>query len=159
MRQETEAIYQQYRQGLYTLALALTRHGELAEDAVQEAFARLWRLKCLPPGDKIAYVFAAVRNASIDQLRRQRRRDRHPQSIYDGKNDPLADAQTSERRDLVRVAVDALCEQQKEAVVMKIYGGLTFEQIAKMLNEPLATVASRYRRAMEAIKLQLEGKI
>jgi RNA polymerase sigma-70 factor (ECF subfamily) len=159
VRQEIEAIYQQYRQGLYTLALALTRRGELAEDAIQEAFARLWKLKYLPPGDKVAYVFAAVRNASIDQLRRQRRRDFQPQSIYDGGNDPAADAQILERRDLVRLAVDSLAQPQKEAVVMKIYGSLTFEQIAKTLNEPLATVASRYRRAMEAIKVQLEGKI
>jgi RNA polymerase sigma-70 factor (ECF subfamily) len=159
VRQEIEAIYQQYRQGLYTLALAVTRRGELAEDAIQEAFARLWKFKAPPPGDKVAYVFAAVRNAAIDQLRRQRHRDRQPQSIYDGHEGPLADAQTSERRDMVRLAVDALGEQQREVVVMKIYGGLTFEQIAKTLDEPLATVASRYRRAMEAIKVQLEGKI
>jgi RNA polymerase sigma-70 factor (ECF subfamily) len=131
----------------------------LAEDAIQEAFARLWKLKSLPSGDKVAYVFAAVRNASIDQLRRQRRGDLRPQSIYDGRNDPAADAQTSERRDLVRLAVDSLAGPQKEAVVMKIYGGLTFEQIAKLLDEPLATVASRYRRAMAAIQAQLEGKI
>jgi len=159
VRQEIEAIYRQHRQGLFTLALTLTGRCELAEDAIHDAFARLWKLKFQPPGDTVAYVFASVRNAAIDQLRRRRPACQDSASIYDGKSGPQADAMAAETRDLVRIAIESLPQDQREAVVMKVYGCLTFEQIAKTLGEPLATVASRYRRAMDVLKARLEGKI
>ena len=64
-----EQIYRLHRKGLYTLALAITRHPESAEDAVHEAIVRLCRSDRSPTGDPVAYVFAAVRNAAVDQKR------------------------------------------------------------------------------------------
>ena len=64
MKETLERIYWDHRQGLYTLALAITRRPERAEDAVQDAFARLWTASRRPTGDPVPYVFAAVRNAA-----------------------------------------------------------------------------------------------
>ena len=153
MRQAIERIYWERRQGLYTLALAITRCPGRAEDAIQEAFARLWKTAARPGGDLVPYVFAAVRNAALDQFRRQEAAAGvEPASIYNGlPADPASEIITAEEHRLVREAVESLPEDQREAVVMRIYGNLTFEEMAKALGEPLQTVASRYRRAIEKL--------
>lgn len=154
MQQVIERIYWEHRQGLYTLALAITRRPDRAEDAVQDAFTRLWGSKARPEGDLVPYVFACVRNAAIDQMRRQDPAITGAESIsiYNGlPANPEDSAITAEDHRALRDAVDTLPETQREAVVMKAYAGLTFEQMAQALGEPLQTVASRYRRALERL--------
>lgn len=159
MHRLLERVYQDHRQGLYTLALAVTRCPGRAEDAVQEAFARLWSRGATPSGDPVAYVYAAVRNAAIDQVRRQPpARPPEVASIYNGlPADPAARAVTAEQHRAVREAVEALPAAQRESVVMKIYGGLTFRQMADALGEPLPTVAARYRRALDVLGRHIGG--
>ncbi len=157
MQQQLERIYQDHRQGLFTLALSITRHPDLAEDAVQEAFARWWQSKREPTGDPVAYVFASVRNAAL-QLLRGRQPVEAEQSIFaDEGSDPAAAAIEDEQQRLVRRAVDALPIRQREAVVLRLNAGLTFQQIADTVGEPLQTIASRYRRALQQVKEMLEG--
>ena len=157
MRRALERIYRAHRQGLFTLALAIAGRQELAEDAVHEAFVRLWRRRRAPAGDLVAYVFAAVRNAAIDQLRRRRTTAGEADvSIYDGAAvPPDAAMAAAERSRLLREAVEALPADQREAVVLRIYAGLTFQQVAEALGQPLPTVASRYRRALERVRQRL----
>jgi len=160
VQQVIERIYWEHRQGLYTLALAITRRPDRAEDAVQDAFARLWGSKARPDGDLVPYVFAAVRNAAIDQIRR-----RDPAvtgadsvSIYNGlPAEPEDRVVTAEEHRRLRQALDDLPETQRETVVMKVYGGLTFDEMARTLGEPLPTVASRYRRALGKLGHAIQG--
>ena len=153
VQRQLEEIYRDHRQGLYTLALAITRCPESAEDAVQDACTRLWRSTIEPTGDCVAYVFASVRNAALEIARRGRDTIEPSASIYgDRRAEPPALAIAAERHDMARRAVDGLESQQREVVVLRLYGGLTFQQIADTLDEPLPTVASRYRRALERIR-------
>src|ERR1035437_6868644 len=62
IRQQLEEVYWEHRQGLFTLALSITRCHSRAEDAVHEAFTRLWKSRLSPRRDLVPYVFAAVRN-------------------------------------------------------------------------------------------------
>ena len=166
---ETDAgrLYARHRQGLYTLALSVTGRPERAEDAVQEAFARVCRSPAVlaGAGDPVAYVFAAVRNAAVDQVRRPGvtgetiadGRCLPPVSIFNGHVEgPEAAALGAERERSVAAAVEGLPDEQKEVVVLRVYGGLTFAQIAEVTEAPLATVATRYRRALERLKRRLE---
>jgi len=160
VRERLEQVYQDHRQGLYSLALAISRSVDVAEEAVQEAFVRLWRSRRQPNGDLVSYVFAAVRNAAIELSRRRRSTSTIRDSLFDGAQaDPAASAIAAERQQLVRDAVDRLPLRQRQAVVMRLYGGLSFQQIAEVLDEPLQTVASRYRRALERIKQAVEDKL
>ncbi len=145
--------YQQYRQGLFAMALSITRDADRAEDAVHEAFARLCAGRKQPRGDVVPYVFAAVRNAAIDQVRRHRLPPMAV-SIYEDAvaADPAVEAVEAERRALLREAVEALPARQRQAVILRVYAGLTFEQMAETLGEPLPTVASRYRRALARLR-------
>jgi len=157
---QLERIYREHRQGLFSLALAITRRADCAEDAVHDAFARLFRSEIQPQRDVVSYVFAAVRNAAVDQLRRRVDRVHSPQSLFDAAgSDPVAEAIESERRALVRQAVEDLSDEQRETVVMRMYSGLKFQQIADVLGEPLPTITSRYRRALQRIKTAIEASV
>jgi RNA polymerase sigma-70 factor (ECF subfamily) len=148
-----ESIYRQHRKGLFTLALSITRQPESAEDAVHDAIVRLCRSGRTPTGDPVAYVFAAVRNAAIDQKRRV-----GSVSIFDvpepaQKADGSADEKESTA--MVAGAIDNLPADQREAVIMHLYTGLTFQQAAEVSRVPLQTMASRYRRALTKLREQL----
>jgi len=148
-----ESIYRRHRKGLFTLALSITRHSESAEDAVHEAIVRLCRAGKSPTGDPVAYVYAAVRNAAIDQKRKI-----GSVSIFDlaePAQNPTTALDDGERDRLVADAIEDLPADQREAVVMHLYAGLTFQQAAEALAVPLQTMASRYRRALERLRTQL----
>lgn len=157
MRATLEDIYRRHWQGLYTLALSLTRCPELAEDAVHEGFARLCRLRPDPRGDAVAYTFAVVRHAAIDMLRRGPTPPSLETPIFDGRSrSPSAEAIEAEEEERARRAVAGLSDAGRELVVLKLYAGLTFEQIAETLGEPLGTVTSRYHRTMRQLREELE---
>ena len=154
--QPLEALYRQYRQGLFSLAMAITSNTMQAEDAVHDAFTRMCRSGRL---FSAAYVFASVRNAARDQLRQRRNTTELNESIFDNRPTPERTALTDEACQIVRQEIAALEDDQREVVVMKVYGQLTFDQIAQTLGEPLQTVASRYRRAMQKLKEQLGTRV
>jgi RNA polymerase sigma-70 factor (ECF subfamily) len=152
-----ESIYRQHRKGLYTLALSITGRAESAEDAVQEALVRLCRANRTPTGDPVAYVFAAVRNAAVDQKRRLPIGGAAV-SIFDlaePSQQPDSSADAGERVTMVADAIAQLPDEQREAVVMHLYTGLSFAQSAEVLGVPLQTMASRYRRALAKLRDQL----
>ena len=144
--------YDRHRRGLYALALSITRCPQNAEDAVHEAFTKLCSRPLVTQGDEVAYVFASVRNAAIEQQRKPARPE--PASLFNGHApDPVAESERAERDRRLRHAVDALPVDQREAVVLRIYAGLSFEQIAQAVQAPLPTVAARYRRALDKLRL------
>ena len=127
-----------------------------AEDIVQEAFVRFWRSRQRAM-DPTAYLYACVKRGVLDWRRGRTRRSRRErvaarpevQSSFDG---PLEQA---ERRNAIDLALLALPEDQREVLVMKIWGGLSFPQIAEALRISPNTAASRYRYALAKLREQL----
>ncbi len=161
MRQTLERIYREHRQGLFTLALMLTGRAELAEDAVHEAFARLLARGREPEGDPVAYVFASVRNAALDLRLRQARRAGMERSIFgfswpDAMAGPGDKAERVEEFQRLRRAVEELDRPQREVVVLHALAHLTLAQVGQALDEPAATVATRYRRALEVLRRRMD---
>jgi RNA polymerase sigma-70 factor (ECF subfamily) len=148
-----ENIYRQHRKGLFAMALSITRRVDSAEDAVHEAIVRLWKNGKSPTGDPVAYVFAAVRNAAVDQKRKT-----GSVSIFDLPEPAQASPavlEKDERDRLIADTIEALPADQREAVILHLYGGLTFAQVAEVLDIPLQTIASRYRRALVSLREKL----
>jgi RNA polymerase sigma-70 factor (ECF subfamily) len=154
VHEQLKDIYHRHNRPLYAMALSVTGRPELAEDAVHEAF---WRV-CRNGGDRatVPYVYKAVRNAAIDQVRRAPREKPAGEyvSLFDGADgdQPHLASESAELAGALRQAVGALPDGQRQAVLMKIYGGMTFAEIAEVTGEPLQTIASRYRRAL--VRLQ-----
>ena len=151
-------LYARHRQGLFTAALSITGCAARAEDAVQEAFARMCRSIRNDIDDPSAYVFAAVRRAAIDQRRKLAARDNVSRASIFGAEAPSVDSNAldAERQNSVADAIGQLPDDMREVIVLRIYGELSFAQIAQVMDEPIQTVASRYRRGLGRLRERLE---
>lgn len=129
-----------------------------AEDVVQDAFVRFWRHGRHRARDPRAYLFASVRRSALDRRRGDRRRRRREAAA--ARPEPMFDAAAgrAERREAVEAALCRLPTEQREVVVMKIWGGLTFRQIGAVLDVSPNTAASRYRYALAALRGALDSE-
>jgi RNA polymerase sigma-70 factor (ECF subfamily) len=128
-----------------------------AEDALQEGFVRFWKSRDRAR-DEIAYLFACVRSAAMQIGRADRRRDaRHRSTAVDSESSAFqaSPIELTERRAAIEAALSQLPGDQREVVVMKIWGELTFAQIAEALNASPNTMASRYRYALSRLEAEL----
>lgn len=141
--------------GVVNVAYRLCGEAQLAEDAAQEAFIRAWRrLGSFRSGSPLRpWLYRVAVNAALDMLRK-----RKPQADIDvlplraGGADPQALAEAHERRRAVQQAVLALPEASRAALVLREYEGLSYAEIAQVLEIPTGTVMSRlsYARAQLA---------
>jgi RNA polymerase sigma-70 factor (ECF subfamily) len=125
-----------------------------AEDAVQDGFVRFWKARHRAD-DPTAYLFACVRRAALDRIRTDRRRTtRETWAARPAMAEPLflAPIDRTERRAAIEAALDKLPEEQRAALVLKVWGGLTFPQIAEALEVSANTAASRYRYALDKLR-------
>ncbi len=127
-----------------------------AEDIVQEAFVRFWRSR-ERARDSAAYLFACVKSCAQDWLRGKQRRERRETAAAGAEVEPaFAGAlEQAERRASVESALRDLPDEQREVLVMKIWGELTFPQIGEALGMSANTAASRYRYALDKLREQL----
>lgn len=152
-----EHVYRENRQQLFTCALAVTQSPDRAEDAIQEAFCRLFRLHARPQNLK-AYVFRTVRNAAIEQMRRNPLpRETPPTSILETRPGPDESASSREFQSQVAEALTALSADESETIVQHLYADLTFREIAEIREAPLGTITSWYQRGLQKLRAQLEG--
>ena len=132
-----------------------------AEDVVQQAFVRWWRR--FPEGDSshIPLLYAAVRTIALDLRRsdtRRAKREAASEIAIDGENTPTFDV-PPEKKEAAAIVTDALSklnEEQREVVTLKLWGGLTFQEIATALGISINTVAGRYRYALGNLQKHLE---
>lgn len=123
-----------------------------AEDVVQEAFVRFWRSR-ERVNDSAPFVFACVRRCALDwQRSRQRQTQREEQAARPEAEPLFAEAVDNERRAAIEIALQELPAEQSEVLVMKVWGELTFSQIAEALETSPNTAASRYRYALAKLR-------
>ena len=124
-----------------------------AEDVVQEAFVRFWRARHRA-SDPLAFLYTCVRRCALDWQRSRGRRYRREQLASRPEAEPsfAGAAEEAERRAAVEALLHGLPEDQREVVVMKIWGGLSFPQIAEALRTSANTAASRYRYALDKLR-------
>lgn len=126
-----------------------------ADDLVQESFVRLARSreKLTTIDNVIAYLFAIARNEAHRLLSGRINAARQcatPAAVETTDED--AQRETQEE---IRAALEQLPEEQREIVVLKVYGELTFREIATVTGLPQGTVATRYRAALERLRSQM----
>jgi RNA polymerase sigma factor (sigma-70 family) len=138
-------FYETNKQGLFTYALSFTRDASTAEDAVQTAiFCMLKRTRL--PRDLRPYVFRAVRNAAIDI----KRKNTVQEGIFIEGNGNVCSPLDVQ---MLNQCLEQLTDEQREIVVMKAVIGLTFSEISFLQKESINTVTSRYRRAIDKMRL------
>ena len=135
-----------------------TRTESDAEDVLQDALVESWkRIGEMPPD---ALVFATIRRRAIDLARSSDRRGVREEEA--GAPDAewfLPDVEERETQRLLEDAVKSLQPIYREVVTLKIWGGLTFQEIAETTGVPLNTAASRYRYALDGLRETLKGVV
>jgi RNA polymerase sigma-70 factor (ECF subfamily) len=150
-----DELYRRQRQPLFLIAWNVLRCPALAEDAVHSAFVRLAALPAAPREPKL-YVFRAVRNAAIDLARDRGRRRDQPTDALERYAKVDAPAVDDESLVAAQAALEQLDEGSREVVELHLQASLTFQEIAGLLDQPLPTVASRYRRGLGKLRELLE---
>ena len=149
------AFYVSSRQQLYTYAVSITGNRETAEDAIHGVFEHLLRGGRLPLEVR-PYVFRAVRNAAFDAQRRARVRTDAMFLAAEATGSDGHGAVGAARPDDLETLLHGLPPDEREAIVLKTYGDLTFQQIADLRGVPLATASSWYRRGLEHLRAMVK---
>ena len=135
-----------------------TRSEADAEDVLQDALVESWkRVGEMPPD---ALVFSTIRRRAIDLARSSDRRSAREEEA--GAPDAdwfLPDVEERETQRMLEDAVKSLKPIYREVVTLKVWGGLTFQEIAETTGVPLNTAASRYRYALDGLRDILKGVV
>src|SRR5262245_17529626 len=143
-------LYSRYSSPLYLYACSLTGDPACAEDLVQEAFMRLMATGRERLRESVRpFLYTIVRNLARDESRRSViERGHAPALALRAKRTDFADPASLKRLEqAVAGALEKLPAEQREAVVLKIYVGMTFDEIAEVVGVPQGTAISRYRYA------------
>jgi len=153
-------VYDEHARTLHAFLLNLTRNEADTHDLLQEIFLKLARDENLLCGvrDERAFLIRLAHNAAIDLLRRRGTRERARESLAAETVSPFAPAADPDEQTFRRELAAALAElppEQRAVAHLKLWAGLTFEQIAAALEIPPNTAASRYRYAIDKLRGRL----
>jgi RNA polymerase sigma-70 factor (ECF subfamily) len=149
------ALYDRLGRKLFRVACAMLGQADQAEDAVQDVFVSLAksRRRLGEVEDIEAYVFASLRYVVSARVKRRKRESLHLRQLAMIRRDSQAAVLME---DPMSDELAQLPPEQREVIVLKIDGGLTFKQIAGVLGVSQNTAASRYRYAIEKLRARLE---
>lgn len=149
---EVKSLYEKHGSALAAYACCCGLDFATAEDMVQQVFLKLLQGSTSMPEAPAAYLYRAVRNALLNHRRNFQREVELPDDeaclvISGGRPDEAL---------AVQAALRDLPEEQREAVFLKVWGGMTLQEIGELLEIPINTAASRYRYALEKLRERLE---
>jgi len=167
-----EALYDRYGDLVYSVSLRVVGDAYIAEDVTQDVFLRVWRKPeqfDLTRGKFVTWLLSVARNRSIDHQRSAARRLRHetlPSAeeeddilpTGDERDDPAVAALLADDRAAVRRALEVLPPEQKLAITLAYFGGLTQQEVATRLGQPLGTVKTRIRLGMQKMRGALQER-
>lgn len=162
-RDSFEDFYRRYSGLVYSTAYRVLNNQTDAEDVTQDVMFMIWEKSPMydpARGKPITWAVTMTRNKAIDRLRSVQRRFRLQDEVEKEANPddfiherrPVDELDAMEKGNIVRTAVMKLSKEQREVIEMAYFGGLTQQEIAAKLREPLGTVKARIRRGMLRLK-------
>lgn len=153
-----DACYRAYRTLLYGAAYGVLRNAGEAEDCVHDVLLRLWQnghAYTEARGSLRAFLAVCVRNDALSRRRKQSNRTRIELAMLAGGAEQTGES-TEERMDMANVLA-SLSGPQRQVLELAYYQGLTHEEIARRLDEPVGTVKSRLSNTLRALRRTLSG--
>ena len=148
-------LYDRYSPVVYAVALRVLSDGSAAEDILQDVFMQLWRNPQAfnaSRGSLAAWLVVIARNRAIDQLRKRRPEVEAAEIVISV--DPKLES-TAERTlaiEKVRAVLAGMSAEQRAALEMAFFEGLTHVEIAGKTGQPLGTVKTRIRSGLLAVR-------
>jgi RNA polymerase sigma-70 factor, ECF subfamily len=165
------ALYDRYGNLVYSAALRVLRDPQVAEDMVQEIFLRIWRKPdsyVAQRGRFATWLTSVTRNRAVDEIRSRGRRFRHETASPEEQerelpapetNDPALMAELADQRRLILAALAQIPAEQRQIIELAYFGGLTQQEIAERLSQPLGTVKTRIRLGMQKLRVALTPEL
>lgn len=169
--QAFRTLYQRYGNLVYSASLRVVRDAQIAEDVVQEIFLRIWRKPdayVAQRGRFVTWLTSVTRNRAVDEVRSRSRRFRHETASPEEQarefpapdsNDPALTAELSDQRRVILAAMSEIPSEQREVIELAYFGGLTQQEIAERLSQPLGTVKTRIRLGMQKLRSALAPEL
>ena len=160
-----EELYDRHSRLVYALVLRILQQATTAEEVVQDIFLQLWRNTAQYDGSRgpfVPWLLTIARNRALDQLRlkseRQRRREDQTDELPPVVATPDFEGLLDEKRRATRVRelMNSLSPQQRRAIELAYFEGLSHSEIANALKEPLGTVKSWIRNGLLRLKEGLQ---
>ncbi len=162
------ALYDALSPRVFGLSLRVLRDRASAEESVVEVFAQVWRQAERFDAAKASvstWVLTLARTRAIDLARIRKRRTQReieaPSEVIEALHDPLAGPLStsveSEQAQRVRSALEQLPREQRVAVELAFFSGLSHTEVAEKLRAPLGTVKTRIRTGLGSLRLALAG--
>jgi RNA polymerase sigma-70 factor (ECF subfamily) len=145
-----------YRRHAPALRLYARQWGDSAEDLVHDAFIRLAQ-QSPPPERVLPWLYRVVRNAALASQRSAARRRRREQCVSTPESWFSAAEQNLDAREATRLLTELPLEL-REVIAARLWGGLTFEEIAELIGCSLPTANRRYHAGLIQLRERLEGQ-
>ena len=163
-------LYEDTSSYLYAMALQMMQDDALAEDVLQDAFVQVWHRAGdyhADRGSVLTWLTTIVRYRAIDLLRKRRSssggqsmRDTDAGDVLDrmgdggsgGESGPLGSAMATEDAQKLDRCIKRLSNDQKQSVALAFFRGMTHQELAECLAEPLGTIKSRLRRGLQRLR-------
>jgi RNA polymerase sigma-70 factor (ECF subfamily) len=161
-----EQLYDRHSRPIYGLVMRILQQAGTAEEVVQDVFLQLWRNAAQydsTRGPFLPWLFTLARNRALDTLRlkseRQRRREDQTNELPAVASAPQYEKELDRKRcaEKVRTMIDSLGPQQKRAIELAYFEGLSHTEIAAALKQPLGTVKSWIRNGLLRLKEGLQA--
>jgi RNA polymerase sigma-70 factor (ECF subfamily) len=168
-RQALAEFYDQTAGTLFSTAIRILGDAHEAEEVIQDAFLQIWGKAATfdaALGAPFYWALSITRNRAIDRLRARQRRVRLSDELHEAAAadsppfaSPLQNALSEEDLAIVRSAVNGLPGEQRQAIELAFFGGMTHAEIAETLREPLGTIKARIRRGMLKLRESLQAYV
>lgn len=151
-------VYQNTRGAVYAMALSYLKNAEDAQDITQDTFVRVWEKadQYRPQGSPMAWILTIAKNLALMKLRQGTWRDDLSESEWQAIPVPVS-AVSVEDQAVLQDALAQLEDRERQVVLLHSVSGLKHREIAALLELPLSTVLSKYRRALKKLRAQIEG--
>jgi RNA polymerase sigma-70 factor, ECF subfamily len=151
-------LYDRFSAVVFSAALRVLGEASQAEDVLQEVFLQLWRNPSAfdsNRGSLAAWLAVIARHRAIDHLRRRRPETDFEEVVLSV--DPQLDSQAARAEAIgrIRAVMETMSDEQRGAMEMAFFEGLTHTEIAEKTGEPLGTIKTRIRSALIAIRKAL----
>jgi RNA polymerase sigma-70 factor (ECF subfamily) len=157
-------VYEKYLDSMLTLAMGLLHDADEAQDVVQDVFVSF--VRCMGEfqvrGSLRAYLATSVVNRARDRLRRDRQRAGYLSAHRGARPEPDQPDELiigSEEAQRLSSAMIQLPQEQREAIVLRLKGGVKFKEIARLQGVPIQTVQARYRYGLSKLRSMLNGEV
>lgn len=161
------AFYDRWNSLVHAVVLRILRQSDDVEDVVEEVFWQAWRQSnryLATRGSVQTWLLTIARSRALDRVRSVKRLREDPLEDENGaaivqqasEGDASMDAESAERRVIVIAALAELPAEQREALELGYYSGLSQSEIAERTGQPLGTIKTRMRLAMQKLKGRLQ---